>query len=328
MRNEMMANALPRLLVGCLLCLLAWAASAQSFPSGPVRMVVGYPPGGSADTTARILAREMARDLSATVLVDNRPGAGTTIASDIVAKAPPDGRTLLLNWHQSVPKVLFKGKLPYDPVRAFVPISRASTAATILVIHPSVPVHSLKELIAFARARPDQLTMALGGIGGSSHLSAVHFAQVTGLKFTMAHYKGGAPASISLLSGETQIMFGSAPSLMPHIKAGKLRPLVVSLRHGSPVIPGIPGSEAAGLPDFEFSFWFGLFAPAGTPAPVIGRLHRSVKTSLDSAEVRGRIAKLGMDTTPSASPEAFAAEVAAEAPKLEKILRDLGARAD
>jgi tripartite-type tricarboxylate transporter receptor subunit TctC len=316
-----------RVIAFCVFCLAPWIAAAQSYPSGPVRLLIGYPPGGSAGVTARVLADEMTRDLGTAVIVDNRPGAGTTIASEIVARARPDGRTLLINWHQAVPKALLK-KLPYDPERDFIPISCVASAATILAVHPSLPVRSLKEFIAFAKARPNQLAAALGGIGASSHLSTLQFAKATGLKFTMVSYKGGGPASVSLLSGETQIMFSSVTALMPLIKAGKARPLFVSLRRGTPLAPGIPGSEEAGLPDFEFAFWFGLFAPAGTPPAIVGRLFQSVKTATASPDVRSRLAHLGMDATPSASPEAFAAEIAAEGPKLESLLKDIDARVE
>lgn len=308
-------------------CLAPWIAAAQSYPSGTVRLVIGYPPGGSANVTARVLADEMAKDLGTTVIVDNRPGAGTAIASDIVAKAQPDGRTLLVNWHQAVTKAFVK-KLPYDPERDFIPISLVASGATILAVHPSLPVRSLKEFIAFAKARPNQLAAALGGIGASSHLSTLQFAKVSGVKLTMVHYKGGGPASVSLLSGETQVMFSSVPALMPLIKAGKARALFVSQREGSALAPGIPGSKEAGLPDFEFTFWFGLFAPAGTPPAIVGRLFQSVKATTASSEMRAKLANLGMDVTPSASPGAFAAEIAAEGPRLESLLKDIDARAE
>lgn len=316
-----------RIVAAFVFCLAPSIASAQSYPSGPVRLVIGYPPGGSANITARVLADEMARDLGSAVIVDSRPGAATTIASEIVARAQPDGRTLLINWHQAVTKMLIK-KLPYDPERDFIPISRVASGATILAVHPSLPVRSLKEFMAFAKARPNQLAAALGGIGASSHLSTLQFVKVSGLKFTMVHYKGGGPASVSLLSGETQIMFSSVAALLPLINAGKARPLFVSLRDGSPLAPGIPGSKEAGLPDFEFSFWFGLFAPAGTPAAIVGRLFQSVKTSLANSDVRVKLAHLGMDAAPSASPEAFAAEIAAEGPRLESLLKGIDARVE
>jgi tripartite-type tricarboxylate transporter receptor subunit TctC len=317
----------PRLVALFVLCLAPLIAAAQSYPSGPVRLVIGYPPGGSAGVSARVLADELTRDLGVGVIVDNRPGAAATIASDIVARAQPDGRTLLVNWHQAVAKALLK-KLPYDPERDFIPISRFASAATILVVHPSLPVRSLKEFIAFAKARPNQLAAALGGLGASSHLSTLQFAKAAGLQFNMVHYKGGGPASVSLLSGETQVMFSSVPALMPLIKAGKARPLFVSLRDGTPLAPGIPGSAAAGLPDFEFYFWFGLFAPAGTPSAIVGRLFQSVKTAAASPDVRAKLARLGMDATPSASPAAFAADLATEGPRLESLLKDIDARVE
>ena len=322
-----MKTGLQRFVVFLVFCLAPWVTAAQSYPSGAVRLLIGYPPGGSAGVTARVLADEMTRDLGVGVIVDNRPGAGTTIASEIVARAQADGRTLLINWHQAIPKAMLK-RLPYDPERDFIPISRVASAATVLVVHPSLPVRSLKEFIAFAKARPNQLMAALGGIGASSHVSTLQFAKVAGLKFTMVGYKGGGPASVSLLSGETQVMFSSVPALLPLINAGKVRPLFVSLRDGTPLAPGIPGSREAGLPDFEFAFWFGLFAPAGTPPAIVGRLFQSVKTSMGSPDVRAKLAHLGMDATPSASPQAFAAEIAAEGPKLESLLRDIDARVE
>jgi tripartite-type tricarboxylate transporter receptor subunit TctC len=311
-------------------CLLPWAALAQPqpFPSGPVRIVVGYAPGGSADTTARVLAAELPKDLGVAVVVDNRPGGGTTIASDLVAKARPDGQTLLLNWHQSVAKTLLSGKLPYDPERDFMPVSRVATGAAILVVHPSVPARTLKEFIALGRAHPGKLFAASSGFGSISHMSAAHFAAATGVKFTDVQYKGGAPAAQSILVGETQVMFASSVTALPHIRAGRLRGLVVTLRRGSPSVPGIPGSDAAGLPGFESTFWFGLFAPAATPAAAARRLHQAVATALAKPEVRARIESTGMDPTPSASPEAFAAEISVEGPQLEKIIRGLGARVE
>ena len=308
-----------------LACAAAFAA-AQPFPAGPVRIVIGYPPGGSADTTSRVLADEMTRDLGVTVLVDNRPGAGTTIASEAVARARPDGHTLLFNWHQSVPKALLNDKLPYDPERDFTPVSRIATGSTILVVHPSLPARTLKEFIALARAQPGRINAASGGFGSASHMAMAHFAAATNVKLTQVQYKGGAPASQSILVGETQMMFAAPPTVLGLIKAGRLRALVVSMRRGSPSVPGIPGSEAAGVPGFEFAFWFGLFAPAGTAVPVVRRLHQSAALTLAKREVRARIELTGMDPTASASPESFAAEIVAEAPKLERLIRDLGAR--
>jgi tripartite-type tricarboxylate transporter receptor subunit TctC len=303
-------------------------ACAQDFPSNPVRMMIGYPPGGSADFTARVVAEEMAKDLGVAVIVENRPGAGTTIASDAVAKARPDGHTVLLNWHQAIPKALLKGKLAYDPDKAFVPVSRVATGTTVLVVHGSLNVGSLRELIAQAKANPGKINAASGGHGSAPHLALAAFEAAAGVKFTTVQYKGGGPATQSVLAGDTQVLFATSPSVMGFIKAGRLKPLVVAMRKGSPAIPGIPGSEEAGLPQFESTFWFGLFVPAGTPAPAVARLHRAAAASLAKPELRARIGSQGMDATPSASPAAFAAEVADEGPRLEQLVHNLGAKVE
>ena len=307
---------------------MAPLASAQTFPSGPVRMLIGYPPGGSADFTARVAAEEMARDLGVAVIVENRPGAGTTIASDAVAKARPDGQTVLLNWHQAIPKALLGGKLAYDPDKSFVPVSRVATGTTVLVVHASAKADSLKELIARAKANPGKINAASGGHGSAPHLALAAFEQAAGVKFTIVQYKGGGPATQSVLAGDTQVLFATSPSVMGFIKAGRLKPLVVAMREGSPAIPGIPGSEEAGLPSFESTFWFGIFAPAGTPAPVVVRLHKAAAASLARPELRAKIESQGMDATPSASPQAFAAEVAEEGPRLERLVQNLGAKVE
>lgn len=309
--------------------MLAWTTlgAAQGFPAAPVRMVIGYPPGGSADFTARVLAEEMGKDLGVAVLVENKPGAGTTIASDAVAKARPDGHTLLLNWHQAIAKALMK-ELPYDPERAFVPVSRVNTGTTVLVVHGSVPATSLRELIAHAKANPGKLNAASAGHGSAPHIALVAFEAAAGVRFTTIQYKGGGPAAQSLLAGDTQLMFATSPTVMGFIKAGRMRPLVVAMRRGSAAIPGIPGSEEAGLPQFESTFWFGLFAPAGTPPAVVRRLHQATAASLAKSELRAKIESQGMDATPSASPGAFAAEVAAEGPQLEQLVRSLGAKVE
>lgn len=301
-------------------------AAAQTYPSGPVHMVIGYPPGGSADFTARVLAEDLAKELGVAVLVENKPGAGTTIASDAVARARADGHTILLNWHQAIPNALLKGKLTYDPERAFVPVSRVATGTTVLVVHGSVPASSLGELIAYAKANPGKLNAASGGHGSAPHLALAAFEAAAGVKFTIIQYKGGGPATQSVLAGDTQVLFATSPSVMGFIKAGRLKPLVVAMRKGSPAIAGIPGSEQAGLPAFESTFWFGLFAPAGTPPAAVRRLHQGASASLAKSEVRAKIESQGMDATPSASPEAFAAEVAEEGPRLEQLVRSLGAK--
>lgn len=305
----------------------ALSGHAQPYPSTPVRMVIGYPPGGSADFTARVLAEEMTKELGASVLVDNRPGAGTTIASEAVAKAKSDGYTLLLNWHQSIMKAQLP-KLPYEPEKDFVPIGRVATGVMILVVNNAQPFQTLRELIAYAKANPGKLNAASGGFGSAPHIAAAQFEAVAGVKIVSIQFKGGGPASQSLLAGDTQLMFAPAPTVTGFIKAGKVRPLAVTLRRGSPSVPGIPGTEQAGLPDFESTFWFGLFAPAGTPEAIIKRLHAASVAVLGKPDVQTKLANFGMDATPSASPAAFAAEIEAEGPQLERLIRSLGAKVE
>ena len=311
--------------------LAAWftsAALAQSVSAGTTRIVIGYPPGGSADFTARLLADELGRELGAAVIVDNRPGAGTMLASDAVAKARPDGLTLLLNWHQAIVKALLTEKLPYDPDRDFAPVTRLATGGNVLVVNNNVPARNLAEFIAWARASPGRINAASGGYGSSPHIALAAFEQAAGVKFNTVQYKGGGPAVQSILAGDTQVLFASWPSVSAFVKAGRLRPLVVSTRRASASVPGVPGAEEAGLADFESTFWFGLFAPAGTPAAVLNRIQQAAATVLQKPEVKAKIAAGGMDVTPSASPRAFEAEVLAEAPKLEKLVQALGARVD
>jgi tripartite-type tricarboxylate transporter receptor subunit TctC len=245
-----------------------------------------------------------------------------------VAKARPDGQTVLLNWHQAIPKAMLKGKLAYDPDKSFIPVSRVATGTTVLVVHPGVKVDSLKELIARAKANPGSINAASGGHGSAPHLALAAFEAAAGVKFTLVQYKGGGPAAQSVLAGDTHILFATSPTVMGFIKAGRLKPLVVAMRSGSPAIPGIPGSAEAGLPNFESTFWFGIFAPAGTPAPVVARLHQAAATSLAKPELRARIESQGMDATPSSSPQAFAAEVADEGPRLEQLVHSLGAKVE
>lgn len=297
--------------------------------SGTYRLVIGYPPGGSADFTARLLADEMARELGAPMIVDNKPGAGTMLASDLVAKAKPDGQTLLLNWHQAIIKALMAGKpMPYDPERDLVAVSRLATGGNVLVVNPNVPAKNLTEFIAWIKANPGRINAGTGGYGSSPHIALAAFEQVAGVKFNTVHYKGGGPAVQSIVGGDTQVLFASWPSVSSFVKANRLRPLVVSTRRTLASVPGVPGAEEAGLPAFESTFWFGLFAPNGTPPAVLARVQQAASVVLRKPEIIAKIASGGMDATPSASPQAFAAEVAAEGPVLEKLMQSLGARVD
>ena len=300
-------------------------ALAQGYPSKPIRLIVGYPPGGSGDFTTRLIADELGKDLGATVVVENKAGAGGSIASDYVAKSAPDGYTLLNQGNHAIAKNLYKN-LGYDQ-KDFVPVSRVAVGTTILVVNNDTPFRNLQDLVAYAKANPGKLFNAAAGFGSAPHLAAAAFETAAGIQFTTIQFKGGGPASQSLVAGDTQVMFATSPTVTGFIKAGRMRPLVVSMRKASPSIPGIPGSEEAGVP-FESTFWFGLYAPAGTPMEIVRRLHAAAAKGLAKPEIRERIAQQGMDASPSASPEAFAAEIAAEVPSIEAAIRASGAKVD
>ncbi len=315
-----------RALVFFAACALALEAGAQAFPAKPLRLVVGYPPGGGGDFLTRLIADEMSKDLGTVVIVDNRPGAGGNIAAEMVARAPADGYTVLNGNNHAINRTLYRS-LPYDD-KDFIPITKIATGPTVIVVNNSSPVTSLKELIAYAKANPGRLFNAASGYGSAPHLAAVLFESVAGVKFTSVQFKGGGPAAQSLLAGDTQVMFATSPTVMGFVRAGRLRALAVSMRNGSPAVPGIPGSAEAGLPTYEYTFWFGLYVPAGTPAPVVKRLHAAAARGLAKPEVKEKIAAQGMDATPSASPEAFDADIKAEAPLLERVVRDSGAKVE
>jgi tripartite-type tricarboxylate transporter receptor subunit TctC len=308
-----------------ILALFSLNAFAQ-YPSKPVRIVVGYPPGGSGDFTTRLIADELQKSLGVSVIAENRPGAGGNLAATEVAKSAPDGYTVLNAWHHSINLALYKN--PGYAHRDFIPVTKVATGPTVVVVNPSVPVNSLRELIAHAKANPGKLFVASAGYGSTPHLSATLFAAAAGVSMTQVQFKGGGPAIQSVLAGDTQLAFSTAPTVMGMIRAGRLRALAVSMKKGSPSVPGIPGTEEAGLPNYESTFWFGLYVPAGTPRAVVMRLHEAAVKGLAKPEVRDKIALQGMDATPNATPEAFDAEIRAEGPILERLIRESGAKVE
>ena len=312
-----------RILVACL-CLACSGALAQSFPSKPIRLVVGYPPGGSGDFLTRLIADEMAKELGVAVIADNRPGAGGNIAAEIVARAPADGYTVLNSPHHAINIALYRSTTYQE--KDFVAVCRVATGATVIVVNNNQPFNTLKELIEHARHNPGKLFHASAGFGSAPHLAAVLFESVAGVKFTSVQFKGGGPAAQSLLAGDTQVMFATSPTVMGFIRAGRMKPLAISMRNASPAIEGIPGAEEAGLPGYHYTFWFGLYAPAGTPPAVVQRLHHAAGNGLAKPQVREKIAAQGMDATPSASPATFETELRAEAPMWERVVRESGAK--
>ena len=315
-----------RLLAALLLC-VALPVCAQSYPAKPIKLVVGYPPGGSGDFLSRLAADELGKELGVAVVVENKPGAAGNIAHEFVARSAPDGYTVLNAAPMAVNRALYQ-HLTYDPDKDFAAVTRIATGPTVICVNNAVPINDLRQLIGYARQNPGKLFHASAGAGSAPHLAAVLFEAVAGVKFTHVQFKGGGPATQSLLAGDTQVNFATAPTVMGFVRAGRIRALAVSSRLASPAVPGIPGAEEAGLPGYDFRFWFGLFVPAGTPAAAIQRLHGAMVKGLAKPEVREKIALQGLDVTPSATPATFDAEVKAEASYWEKLVRDSGAKVD
>ena len=309
----------------CMVFSLPSIGLAQSYPSRPIKLIVGYPPGGSGDFVSRVTAEAMSRELGVTVIVENRPGAAGVIASDAVAKAPGDGYTLLNAGTPAVLKALYK-KLPYNPETDFIPVSLAAVGAMIICVNNDLPVKNLAELAAYAKANPGKLNSAASGNGSAPHLASARFEIVTGGKFTTIQYKGGGPAAVALMSGETQVMFATAPTVLGFIKANRMRAIAVTTALPSPSIPGVPGAKQAGLDGYDEDYSFGLYAPTGTPPEIVKRLHEAALKGLSRTEVREKIALQGMDSAPSKSPEAFREALLSESKNVEQRVRQTGAR--
>jgi tripartite-type tricarboxylate transporter receptor subunit TctC len=320
---------LARFLVATMaLGLLAGGAQAQTYPSKPIRLVVPFPPGGTTDILARTVGQKMTENWGQPVVIDNRPGAGGNIGSDLVAKAAPDGYTLLMatiSTH-AINVSLYKN-LPFDSVRDFAPVSRIGTLPNILIVHPSVPVKSVKELIELAKSKPGELNFASSGVGTSLHLSGELFNSMAGVKLVHIPYKGSSPALADLLGGQVKIMFDNLPSALPHVKAGKLKPLAVTSAKRATVLPEVPTVIESGLPGFEVTSWFAIFVPAKTPTEIVAKLNGEIVKILNSGDVKEKLAQIGVDPAPT-TPEALAAFAKAETEKWGKVVKATGASAD
>jgi len=288
-----------------------------------VRMVVPSSAGGGTDIVARIIAPELSKRLSQQVVIDNRPGAGTMIGIEVAAKSPADGYTLLMGLSTlAINSALYK-KVPYDPQRDFAPITQAVSSASIIVVHPSVPVHSVKALIVFARARQGQLNYASAGTGTYPHMTMELFLSMAKLKMVHIPYKGTGPAMIDMVAGQVATMAATILTGMPQIRAGRLRPLGITSAARSPIVPDIPTVAEAGLPGFESVQWYGVLAPARTPKDIITRLHDEVTRVLQQPEIKERLAGDGADLVGS-TPEEFTRYIQSELTKWAKVARDAG----
>lgn len=311
-----------------LLCFVTSFAYAQSYPNKPVRMVVPFPPGGTTDILARAVGQKLSESWGQQVLIDNRPGAGGNIGTDIVAKSAPDGYTLLMGTvgTHSINASLY-GKLPFDPIKDFAPVTLVASVPNVLVVNSTVDAKSVKELIALAKSKPGQLTFASSGNGTSIHLAGELFKTMTGTAMLHIPYKGSAPAITDLLGGQTNMMFDNLPSAMPHIKSGKLRALAVTSVSRSPASPDTPTIAESGIPGYEASSWFGVLAPAGTPKDVIARIHADIVKALNTPEIKERLSGQGAEPVGN-TPEQFAQHIKSETIKWAKVVKDSGAKVD
>ena len=307
-----------------LCCAMAATATyAQQYPVKPVRLVVPSAPGGGTDITARLLAPRLTERLGQQVVVENRAGAGTMIGIEAVAKSPPDGYTLLMGLSTlAINSAMYK-KVPYDPVRDFAPISQVIAAPNMLVVHPSVPARSVKELIAFTRARPGQLNYASAGHGTNPHLSMELFLSMTGLKVVHIPYKGLAPGIVDLLAGHVSLATATMLTGLPHVKSGRLRCLGTTGATRAAVLPDQPTVAEAGVPGYEASQWYGVLAPAGTPKEIVARLNADIVRIVQSPDMKEKFAVDGTDPVGS-SPDDFARYITSELTKWGKVARDAG----
>jgi tripartite-type tricarboxylate transporter receptor subunit TctC len=302
----------------------AEAADAQAYPTRPVRIVIPLSPGGNVTIVTRALAQKMSEALGHQLIVDNRPGGNGVIGAEIVARSAPDGYTVLTAANSLVSLHGLVAKVPYDPVKDFTGISLIATLPQALVVHPSVPVRSVKELIALARARPEELVHATQGEASTGRIAAELFTQKTGARFLHVPYKGGGPAMIDLVGGQVSLMFATVSTALPHVKSGRIRALGLTSRERSPALPDIPTIAEAGVPGYEAIIWNMMVAPAGTPLAIRQRLHAEIVKAVQLPELRKQFRAQGVELTASASPEECSAFLEAEFAKHNKLWKDLG----
>jgi tripartite-type tricarboxylate transporter receptor subunit TctC len=323
-----MRLTLPAITAVLLSATYAVDVDAQTYPTKPLRMVVPFPPGGTTDILGRVAAQKLSEALGQQVIVDNRPGAGGNIGTELVAKSPPDGYTLLTDPGSTltINPSLF-ARLPFDPLKDFAPVTILAAVPNLLVVHPSLPVRSVKDLIALARAKPGQLNYASSGAGQSTHLAMELFKSMARVNMIHVAYKGSSPAITDLLGGHVLLMFDNMPSALPHAKAGKLRGIAVSTAKRSPVTPDVPTVAESGLPGFEVSVWFAVLAPAATPREIVERLNGILVKALQSPDVRERLSSQGAEPIGD-TPADFTAVMKRDLVKWAKVVKDANIKLD
>jgi tripartite-type tricarboxylate transporter receptor subunit TctC len=313
---------------GWLLSAFCTTPNAQVYPVKPVRFVVPVAPGGATDILTRTLAQRLASTWGQQVLVDNRPGGGSNVGFEVAAQAPADGYTLLMAQPAFTVNVSLYKKLAYDPLRDFSAITLAASGANVLVIHPSIPAYTLNDFIALAKARPGQLNYASSGNGTTPHLSGELFKAMANVNITHIPYKGAGASVTDLLGGHVDLAFLSLSSVVPQLKAKRLRALAITSATRSALMPELPTFAEAGLKGYEVTGWYGVLAPAGTPRDIISRLHTDITASLAHAEVVKALGSFGLESVPANSPETFAAFLRTEIGKWAKVVKASGAKAD
>jgi len=308
--------------------LISFNAACAPYPDKPIHFVVPYPAGGPLDAVARLLAQKVSDRLKQPVVVDNKPGAGGNIGADLVAKSAPDGYTLLMGavaTHAINPTLY--ASIPYDAQKDFIAVTQIASTPNVLVVNPSLPVHDVKEFIAYAKANPGKLNFGSGSTGSAGHLAGELFKSMAGVQMTHIPYKGAAPAMNDLIGGQIQLMFDNLASSLAQVKAGKIRALAVTTAKRTPLAPDLPTIAESGLAGFDINTWFGLFVPANTPHEIVSLLHDEFVRALDQPDVREKMTAMGAEPVGS-TPEQFAAYIRSEAQKYARIIKASGAKAD
>jgi tripartite-type tricarboxylate transporter receptor subunit TctC len=309
-----------RLVATALCCACTMPAMAQNWPTKPVRILVPFPPGGGTDIQARLLSKVFQQDLGQNFLIDNRTGAGGMIAAQLTVDAPPDGYTLLFTSGSiSVATTLYASRIKFNVHTDLVPVSWLSSTPLVLSLHPSIPVKSVKELIALARQKQALFTAGGNDVGSTAQLSAEMFNQMAGLKTPVVTYRGGGPAVIALISGEISYLFATAPSIMPHIKSGKAKAIAVTTEKRSPAFPDLPTMTSI-FPEFVSDNWYAMYFPKNTPRPIVDRMNAAIKKGLDSPEVKGFMVREALDSVAS-SPEELTAKFNRDAERYAKVIK-------
>ena len=310
------------------LAVVATGAHAQAYPNKPIRLVVGFAPGGAADTVARALSEPLGRALGQPIVVENRAGAGSSIAAENVARSAPDGYSVLIASPASISvNPALNAKLSYKP-SDLLPITKVSSSPLLIVVNPATGISSVKDLVDQAKKAPGKLNYATSGVGSAPHFGAAYFSQIAGVDMVHVPFKGGSPAVTSLVAGDTQVSFATPPSVLGMVKAGRLRALAVTQRDRSSLMPEIPGMAEAGVPDYAIAFWYGLFVPAGTPPDIVKKLFDATIAAAKEPAVKAALAREGTEVELSRSPQEFAAFLAEDSKFWIKLAKESGATAD